>query len=67
MILIPAEILYVTPAGTPFTDAQIDRAYQFSYAGLKGAVLTRVPNSAHFIMYDNRDAFHAAMKAFLAR
>jgi pimeloyl-ACP methyl ester carboxylesterase len=66
-IVVPAEILYVTPAGTPFTDAQIDGAYQFSYAGLKGAVLTRVPNSAHFIMYDNRDAFHAAMKAFLAR
>ncbi len=66
-IAVPAEILYVTPAGTPFTDAQIDATYQSSYAGLKGAKLVRVPDSAHFIMYDNRDAFHAAMKAFLAQ
>ncbi|MGV3482416.1 MAG: alpha/beta fold hydrolase [Sphingobium sp.] len=65
-IAVPAEVLYVTPAGTPFTDAQIDAAYQASYAGLKGAKLMRVPNSAHFIMYDNPIAFHAAMKAFLS-
>lgn len=66
-ITVPAEVLYVTPAGVPFTDAQIDGVYQFAYAGLKGATLTRIPNSAHFIMYDNPGAFHAAMKAFLAR
>lgn len=66
-ITVPAEILYVTPAGPQFNDAQIDAGYAAFYAGLKGAKLTRVPDSAHFIMYDNPDFFHAAMKAFLAK
>lgn len=65
-IAVPAEILYVTPAGTPFTDAQVDAVYRSSYAGLKGVRLARVPDSAHFIMYDNPGVFHAAMAAFLA-
>jgi pimeloyl-ACP methyl ester carboxylesterase len=64
-ITVPAEILYVTPAGPQFTDAQIDAGYAAFYAGIQGAKLTRVPDSAHFVMYDNPDFFHAAMKAFL--
>ncbi|MCW4462928.1 alpha/beta hydrolase [Sphingomonas sp. BT-65] len=59
-------VLYVSPKGAPVTDAQMDGYYQMSYAPLKGAVLKRVPNSAHFIMWDNAPFFQAEVKAFLA-
>lgn len=66
-IAVPATILYVTPRGVPLTDAQIDGYYRLSYANLKGAKLVRIPDSAHFIMFDNKDRFHTELKAFLAK
>ena len=66
-ITAPTEVIYVTPAGPHFTDAAIDAGYAQFYKGLAGVTLTRAPDSAHFIMYDNPAFFHAAMKAFLAR
>ena len=63
---VPATILYVTPAGAPFTDAQMDGFYKAAYAPLRGAKLVRIPDSAHFIMSDNPERFRAEMKAFLA-
>lgn len=65
-IAVPTTILYVTPAGLPVTDEQMDAAYQTAYADLNGATLVRVPDSAHFIMSDNPAFFQARMKAFLA-
>lgn len=65
-ITVPATVLYVTPAGVPLTDAQMDAVYQAAYANLKGVKLVRVPDSAHFIMSDNAAFFQARMKAFLA-
>lgn len=59
-------VLYVTPKGAPVTDAQIDAYYQASYASLKGVTLKRVPNAAHFIMWDNAPLFQAEVRAFLA-
>lgn len=66
-ITVPATVLYVTPRGALFSDAQIDVFYRGFYAGLKGAKLIRIPDSAHFIMFDNKDRFHAELKAFLTR
>lgn len=59
-------VLYVTPKGVPITDVQMDGYYQMSYTPLKGAVLKRVPNAAHFIMWDNAPFFQAEVKAFLS-
>ncbi|WP_423602063.1 alpha/beta fold hydrolase [Sphingomonas sp. MS122] len=59
-------VLYVSPKGAPVTDAQMDGYYRMSYAPLKGAVLKRVPNAAHFIMWDNAPFFQGEVKAFLA-
>lgn len=59
-------VLYVTPRGAPITDAQMDGYYTASYASLKGATLKRVPNSSHFIMWDNAAFFQNEVKAFLA-
>ncbi|WP_343518983.1 alpha/beta hydrolase [Sphingomonas sp.] len=58
-------ILYITPKGVTVNDAQVDALYQSAFAGLKGAVLKRVPNSAHFIMWDNAPFFQSEVKAFL--
>lgn len=66
-ITVPATVLYVTPKGTPFTDAQIDGYYRAAFSNLTGARLVRVPDSAHFVMYDNRARFHAELKAFLTK
>ncbi len=65
-IAVPATILYVTPAGAPLNDAQIDAYMTASYANLKGAKLTRIPDSAHFIMYDARPRFTQELKTFLS-
>jgi len=64
-ISVPATVLYVTPRGAPYTDAQTDAIYQASYANLKGVKLIHVPNSAHFIMFDNTDRFVTEMTTFL--
>lgn len=65
-IRVPVRVLYVTPAGVPLTDAQMDAVYTASYANLKGVELVRIPDSAHFIMSDNPERFRTEMKAFLA-
>ena len=64
-IKVPTEVLYVTPKGAPFTDAQLDEAYKANYAAIEGVKLERAPNAAHFIMLDQPDAFAEKVKAFL--
>jgi pimeloyl-ACP methyl ester carboxylesterase len=66
-ITAPTTVLYVTPKGVPLSDAQMDGYYQASYATLKGATLTRIPDAAHFIMWDQPVRFQQEVKAFLAR
>ena len=66
-IKAPTTVLYVTPKGAPFTDAQMDQVYQLSYAPVAGATVKRVPKSAHFIMLDAPDAFADEVKAFLGK
>lgn len=66
-ITAPTTVLYVTPKGVPLTDAQMDGYYRASYATLNGATLTRIPDAAHFIMWDQPARFQQEVKAFLAR
>lgn len=66
-IKVPLTVLYVTPAGAPVTDAQIEQYYAMSYAGAPQAVLKRIPDSYHFIMLDAPDRFRSELKAFLAQ
>jgi pimeloyl-ACP methyl ester carboxylesterase len=66
-IKAPTTVLYVTPKGAPFTDAQMDQVYQLSYGPVAGATVKRVPKSAHFIMLDAPDAFADEVKAFLGK
>lgn len=68
-IRAPLVVLYTQPASQPGGQAptveQIDRAYQLSYRAAPQAVVTRVPNSAHFIMLDNAPFFQAQLLEFL--
>ena len=68
-IRAPLVVLYVQPAGQPggpaISPEQIDRAYQLSYRAAPQAVVTRVPNSAHFVMFDNAPFFREQLRQFL--
>lgn len=66
-IKVPLTVLYVTPTGAPVTDAQMDQFYKLSYSGAPHAVLKRIPESAHFIMFDAPDVFRSELKALLAK
>jgi len=65
-IKVPMTVLWVLPTGAPITEAQLTAFYKASYANVPQAVLTHVPDSAHFIMWDNPAIFRAELKAFLA-
>jgi len=66
-ITAPTEVLYVKFNDPRMTDAITDAIYQMSFATLPGARLKRIDDSAHFIMFDQPDAFHGALDAFLAK
>lgn len=65
-IHVPLTVLYVLPAGAPLTPEQIDQFYRLSYAGAPQAVLKRIPDSYHFIMFDQPEAFQRELRAFLS-
>jgi len=65
-IKVPMTVLWVVPTGAPLTEAQLTAFYKASYANVPQAVLTHVPDSAHFIMWDNPAVFRAELKAFLS-
>jgi len=64
-IAVPLTVLYVQPGGTPMTPEQIDQFYQASYAGGSGRVIRRVPDSFHFIMFDQPALFQRELRSFL--
>lgn len=64
---VPLTVLWVHPPGAPITEAQMAQYYQLSYAGRPGAVVRRVPDSYHFIMFDQPAAFQRELREFLAR
>ncbi|WP_449253119.1 alpha/beta fold hydrolase [Brevundimonas naejangsanensis] len=66
-ITAPTEVLYVKFNDARMTDAITDAIYQASFATLPGARLKRIDDSAHFIMFDQPEAFYGELDAFLAR
>ena len=65
-IKVPLTVLWVVPQGAPLTQPQMDGYYRASYAGAPQAVLKHIPDSYHFIMYDQPEQFRTELKAFLA-
>jgi len=66
-ITVPTEVLYVKFNDPRMTPQITDAIYQASFANLPGAQLKRIDDSAHFVMFDQPEAFYDALDAFLAK
>jgi len=64
-ISVPLRVLWVLPAGAPLSVEQLDGFYRMSYASAPNATLKNIPDSYHFIMFDQPEVFQAELKAFL--
>ena len=64
-ITAPTTVLYVAFDFPGMTPEMTDGIYGGSFANLPGATLTRIDDSAHFIMLDQPARFTAEVNAFL--
>ena len=64
-ITAPTTVLYVKFNDARMTNEMTDGIYRASFANLPGATLTRIDDSAHFIMLDQPARFAAEVNAFL--
>jgi pimeloyl-ACP methyl ester carboxylesterase len=64
-ISVPVTVLYVQPKSVPLPAEQFDAVYKGAYAPIKNLTLKRIPDSAHFIMWDQPQRFQSEVKAFL--
>ena len=64
-IRVPLTVLFVHPPGAPVTAEQMEQFYRMAYAPVPGAVVRRIPDSYHFIMLDQPEAFQRELRAFL--
>lgn len=62
----PVTVLYVQPKSVPIPAEQFDYVYKTAYSPVKSLTLKRIPDSAHFIMWDQPQRFQSEVKAFLA-
>jgi len=65
-IAVPVTVLYIQPKTVPLAAEQFDGVYKSAYAPVKQLTLKRIPDSAHFIMWDQPQRFQGEVKAFLA-
>ncbi|SFD14653.1 alpha/beta fold hydrolase [Massilia yuzhufengensis] len=61
----PVTVLYVQPPSVTIPAEQFDYVYKAAYAPVRQLTLKRVPDSAHFIMWDQPQRFQSEVKAFL--
>jgi pimeloyl-ACP methyl ester carboxylesterase len=64
-ITAPTEVVYVAFNYPGMTPEMTDAIYRASFANLPSAALTRIDDSAHFIMLDQPARFAAEVNAFL--
>lgn len=64
-ISMPSTILYVKTPNVPLSAEQFDALYAASYLALPNARLVRIPDSYHFIMYDQPARFVQEVETFL--
>ena len=64
-VAVPVTVLYVQPKSVPVPAEQFDAGYKAAYAPLRNLTIKRIPDSAHFIMWDQPERFQAEVKAFL--
>lgn len=66
-ITAPTQVVYAKFNDPRMTPQITDSIYRMSFANLKDAQLKRIDDSAHFIMFDQPQAFYADLDAFLAK
>jgi pimeloyl-ACP methyl ester carboxylesterase len=64
-ITVPMTVLYAQPKSVPVSAEQFDSYYQGGYSPVPKLTLKRIPDSAHFIMWDQPVRFQAEVKEFL--
>ena len=64
-IEVPLTVLWVKPPTAPLTEEQMAGYYKLSYANAPQAVVKNIPDSYHFIMFDQPEAFQAEVRNFL--
>ncbi|MDB5747320.1 MAG: Pimeloyl-ACP methyl ester carboxylesterase [Massilia sp.] len=64
-IKVPVTVLYVQPQSVPVPPEQFDAGYKGAYSPARNVVLKRIPDSAHFIMWDQPQRFQTEVKTFL--
>ncbi len=64
-IRVPMTVLWVRPPNVPVSEEMMAAAYRASYANAPRAVVTRIPDSYHFIMFDQPAAFQRELRTFL--
>ena len=65
-IAVPVTVLYVQPKSVPLPAEQFDGVYKSAYAPIRQLTLKRIPDSAHFIMWDQPQRFRTEAAAFLS-
>jgi pimeloyl-ACP methyl ester carboxylesterase len=66
-IAVPVTVLYIQPKAVPLSADQFDGVYKSVYAPVQKLTLKRIPDSAHFIMWDQPARFQAEVKEFLGK
>jgi pimeloyl-ACP methyl ester carboxylesterase len=64
-VSVPVTVLYVQPKSVPIPAERFDGVYKAAFAPVGKLTLKRVPDSAHFIMWDQPARFQAEVQAFL--
>lgn len=64
-ITVPVTVLYIQPKTVPLPAEQFDALYKSTYAPVRNVTLKRIPDSAHFIMWDQPKRFQAEVVGFL--
>ena len=61
----PMEVLWVYPPNAPIPEPLYKQVFEGAFAGAKQAKLKQIPDSWHFIMWDQPAVFQKELKAFL--
>jgi pimeloyl-ACP methyl ester carboxylesterase len=64
-ITVPTTVLYAQPKSVPVSAEQFDSYYKGAYSPVPKLTLKRIPDSSHFIMWDQPARFQAEVQAFL--
>ena len=66
-ITVPVVVLYVIPPGVPMTREQFEAAMRAAYGGIPNVRLTLIPESRHFIQFDQPDRMVAEVDSLMRR